>query len=287
MLAPAPLKITTMLDTALASQRLSHAVILSGIEGAGRTATAHALSTDLLCLDTTTVKACGSCNSCRGLQKRGHLDADLIHPDLHLLAPDGATIKVDAVRESIEKAWISPLLSHNKVFIIFDAHRMGAEGSNALLKTLEEPPAHTFFILITTSERALLQTIRSRCQSFCFPPPQQAVQSSRDQQRAQELFRERNFDGLRQVLIKGSQLSKKSVTAAQRREHVGDFTNVLFRAISSDIRTADYAQTTSLLKAQDALMETKKELRANVNLTLVINALCIRLEHTILEESPL
>lgn len=278
MLAPAPAKITTMLDNALAAQRLSHALIFSGVDGSGREATSYALTRDLLCLDTTSSKACGSCTSCSSLAPLDHHGcSEVSHPDFHFLRPEGQNIKVEAVRQAIEQAWLSPLLSKAKVFIIFDAHLLNPNGANALLKTLEEPPQHTFFILLTPGEASLLQTIRSRCQSFGFPLPAARRELSHEQERAVELLREANFEGLHQVLVKGSQLSKKSVSAAERRSLIKGFLDALMQAIADDLRQATEDKSEHLLAQQETLLEAQRDLLANVKLDLLLQGLTIRL----------
>ncbi len=195
---------TGQLRAMLDSGRMHHGLIFHGPAGVGKFTTAVVLARRLLChLPETTLTgqtlACGHCASCRLFTKQPTLDqrglqADdpptpsaglSAHPDLHIVTKelsrysDEANVRarkltnipVDVLREHlIGPAFRSSQLGHGKVFIVDEAELMRGEGQNALLKTLEEPPAGTTIVLVTSSEERLLPTIRSRCQRIGFVP---------------------------------------------------------------------------------------------------------------------
>jgi DNA polymerase-3 subunit delta' len=154
-----------LLERSLASARVPHAYLFTGIEGCGRERSARALVQVLFCREKT---ACGECPSCRKLQAGSH-------PDLHLLEADGAFIKIDQIRELQRELSLKPYEAPRKGCIIRQAHRMNPSAANALLKTLEEPPGSAIIFLITDTASSLLPTIRSRCQEVGFSPLPVAV----------------------------------------------------------------------------------------------------------------
>jgi len=138
--------------TAVAADRLAHALLISGPEGWGERSFANWLALHLLGVD-------------------GEREAsNLAHPDLRWLQPDGSAIRVDAVRELEAFAYGTPQAGPRKVAVIEDAHFLNINAANALLKTLEEPPAGTHLILTSCHPRRLIPTIRSRCQTLQFHP---------------------------------------------------------------------------------------------------------------------
>ncbi len=142
-----------------ASGRLAHAYLFEGIEGCGKKKTALALVAALFC---ERGEECGSCPPCRKV-------ALLQHPDLHLIEPDGAFIKIDQIRELQRELALRPFEAPRKACIIEAADRLNPASGNALLKTLEEPPGHALLILLTANLNAVLPTILSRCQQLHFP----------------------------------------------------------------------------------------------------------------------
>ena len=140
--------------------RVSHAYLFSGIEGCGKRKTALAFVQAVFCGSD---EACGVCPSCRKV-------ASGQHPDLHILEPDGAFIKIDQVRELQKELSYRPFEAPKKACIIDGADKLNLSSGNALLKTLEEPPGEALMILIAPERSAVLQTILSRCQSLSFQP---------------------------------------------------------------------------------------------------------------------
>lgn len=163
----------------LASKRVHHAFLFTGPEGVGKEMTAAALANTLLCEDDarhSDAEPCMDCIGCRLFAAQTHPDFHLIHRGLHKHHPDrtvrtsrGLYLVVDVIRHFlIEPANTTPNRGRRRVFIIRDAERMNEGAQNALLKTLEEPPASVCLILVTTSADRLLPTIRSRCQQVRF-----------------------------------------------------------------------------------------------------------------------
>lgn len=156
-----------VLRRSLAAGKIAHAYLFEGIEGCGKHATALAYIQALFC---GRGEGCGSCTSCRKL-------ARLEHPDLHLLEPDGAFIKIDQIRELQRELAFRPFESPRKACIIDSADRLNPAAGNALLKTLEEPPGNALIILITANVGRMLPTILSRCQRLHFPAlPQDIIE---------------------------------------------------------------------------------------------------------------
>ena len=148
----------TMLRRSLATGRLAHAYLFEGIEGCGKKATALALIEAVFCGRD---EGCGSCPSCAKI-------ARLQHPDLHLVEPDGAFIKIDQIRELQKELAYRPFEAPKKACIIDGAERLNPAAGNALLKTLEEPPGNALIILVTEQSSSVLPTILSRCQRLHF-----------------------------------------------------------------------------------------------------------------------
>ena len=140
--------------------RVAHAYLFSGIEGCGKRKTALAFVQAVFCGKE---EACGVCSSCRKV-------ASGQHPDLHILEPDGAFIKIDQVRDLQKELSYRPFEAPKKACIIDGAEKLNLSSGNALLKTLEEPPGDALMILIAPERSAVLQTILSRCQALSFQP---------------------------------------------------------------------------------------------------------------------
>jgi DNA polymerase-3 subunit delta' len=159
------------LQTAVARHRLAHAYLFHGENAIGKRTTAVCFAQALNCErppSNERLDACGSCRSCRQIEARTHPDYFVIEPDREQTTPQ---IKIEQVREIEQHIMYRPLVSERKICLIDEADHMTIGAANALLKTLEEPPAHSFFILISSRSAALPVTIRSRCQSVRFATP--------------------------------------------------------------------------------------------------------------------
>jgi DNA polymerase-3 subunit gamma/tau len=152
------------LSNAIDSNRLAHAFVLTGIRGIGKTTTARIMAKALNCigedgtLTSPTIKPCGVCSHCVQIKEDRHID---------VLEMDAASnTGVDNARDLIESSHYKPVSGRYKVYIIDEAHMLSNNAFNALLKTLEEPPANVVFIFATTELRKIPVTILSRCQRF-------------------------------------------------------------------------------------------------------------------------
>lgn len=149
------------ISSLLEAGRLPHAIILEGLRGNGRFTLAVAIAQALVCDNGN---ACGECLNCKQALR-------LTNPDILVYEPDKTVFSVDKVRKINSDAMIKPNQAGRKVMILRNCEQMNAEAQNAFLKTLEEPPGRVHFILITTSSKMLLDTIRSRCAVFTVTPP--------------------------------------------------------------------------------------------------------------------
>lgn len=211
------------LQRALVTGRIAHAYLFSGPAGVGKRAAALAFAQALNCemgakrevrnLPTPPLQkggmggfgvpgmelndGCGTCRACRNI-------ANGLHPDVQVIEPDGATVKIEQIRTLEADAALVPYEAQWKVFIVNSAERMTEQAANALLKTLEEPARGTMFILLTGTVSALLPTIVSRCQIVTFSPlPQGQIEA---------LLREKGMESSRARLI--ASLSHGSIERA-------------------------------------------------------------------------
>lgn len=154
--------IISILKNQVRTGRITHAYLFSGSRGTGKTSTARIFARAINCLSPRDGEPCGECEACR----LGTSDSiDIIEMDA------ASNSRVDEMRALLDKAEFAPIYLKTKVYIIDEAHMLSKSAFNALLKTLEEPPAHVVFILATTEPQALPATVLSRCQRFDFRRP--------------------------------------------------------------------------------------------------------------------
>ena len=152
--------VTETLKNAIRSDRVAHAYIFSGARGVGKTTAARILAKALNCVKGPTPEPCGECDSCKEIAAGTSLD---------VIEIDAASNRgIDQIRELREMVRYAPAASRHKVVILDEAHMLTGEASNALLKTLEEPPDRVIFVMATTQPEDLVDTIRSRSQHFHF-----------------------------------------------------------------------------------------------------------------------
>lgn len=167
--------VTAAITGSLQKGNTAHAYFFTGGRGIGKTTTARLLAKALNCqnpitethLDHVHYEPCGECASCKAIQSANHLD---------LIEIDAASNRgIDDIRVLRENVGLAPTMGNRKIYIIDEVHMLTNEASNALLKTLEEPPAHAYFILCTTNPEKVLDTIKSRCIQINFRRPDIAV----------------------------------------------------------------------------------------------------------------
>ena len=166
--------ITTTLENAVKSGKTSHAYLFTGSRGTGKTSCAKILSKAVNCLNPQNGNPCNECEICRGIDNGSILD---------IIEIDAASNNgVDNIRDLREEANFTPANAKYRVYIIDEVHMLSIGAFNALLKTLEEPPAHVIFILATTEVHKLPSTILSRCQRFDFKriPPEEIAGRLKD-----------------------------------------------------------------------------------------------------------
>jgi DNA polymerase-3 subunit gamma/tau len=152
--------VTETLKNAIKNDRVAHAYIFSGARGVGKTTAARILAKALNCVTGPTATPCGECDSCKEIAAGTSLD---------VIEIDAASNRgIDQIRELREMVRYAPAASRSKVVILDEAHMLTGEASNALLKTLEEPPDRVIFVMATTQPEDLVDTIRSRSQHFHF-----------------------------------------------------------------------------------------------------------------------
>jgi DNA polymerase-3 subunit gamma/tau len=152
--------VTNTLANAIKNDRVAHAYIFSGARGVGKTTAARILAKAMNCVHGPTAEPCGECDACKEIAAGNSLD---------VIEIDAASNRgIDQIRELREMVRYAPASSRSKVVILDEAHMLTGEASNALLKTLEEPPDRVVFVMATTEPEELVDTIRSRSQHFHF-----------------------------------------------------------------------------------------------------------------------
>src|SRR3954463_12967109 len=149
--------VTRALRNAVREGHVAHAYLFSGPRGTGKTSTARILAKALNCTNLTDGEPCGECDSCIQIAAGSSLDV----MELDAASNNG----VDAMRDLISRAALGTA-GRAKVYIVDEVHMLSSGASNALLKTLEEPPGHVYFVLATTDPQKVLPTIKSRTQHF-------------------------------------------------------------------------------------------------------------------------
>ena len=170
--------VTETLQNAIGNNRVAHAYIFSGARGVGKTTAARILAKALNCVNGPTPEPCGVCDSCKEIAAGTSLD---------VIEIDAASNRgIDQIRELREMVRYAPAAARSKVVILDEAHMLTSEASNALLKTLKEPPDRVIFVMATTEPENLVDTIRSRSQHFHFRALTFAEISGRLQEIAQK-----------------------------------------------------------------------------------------------------
>jgi DNA polymerase-3 subunit gamma/tau len=207
--------VTETLGNAIRNNRVAHAYIFSGARGVGKTTAARILAKALNCLKGPTPEPCGECDSCKEIAAGTSLD---------VIEIDAASNRgIDQIRELREMVRYAPAAARSKVVILDEAHMLTGEASNALLKTLEEPPDRVIFVMATTEPENLVDTIRSRSQHFHF----RALTFAEITGRLEEIARKENLTIERGALAVIARMAEGSLRDAlslleQARAYCGD-----------------------------------------------------------------
>lgn len=245
--------VTRTLANAINSNRVAHAYIFSGVRGVGKTTSARILAKALNCVKGPTAEPDGTCDSCREISAGTSLD---------VLEIDAASNRgIDQIRELREMVRYAPASSRYKVVILDEAHQLTDEASNALLKTLEEPPERVVFILATTRAEDLVETIKSRAQLFQF----RALSFKEIAEEIERIAREENL-----TIEPGA----VAVLARAAEGSLRDGLSLLEQAIAYSGEAITDAQVRELLgvvaeSVLDALVDAISEQSAEMALSLV------------------
>lgn len=253
----------------LAGGRVPSSLLFAGDDGIGKRQFALELAKAFVCKEPSGTQACGMCAACRRVEIFAFPTSDKgddyervffsEHPDVGMVIPFKRNVRIDAIRDLEREANFRPYEAQSRFFIVDDADKMNDAASNALLKTLEEPPPTTYIFLITSRPDSLLPTIRSRCQVIRFAPVA-------GDEIERFLIDDRAFTHdearLAARLARGSIGRAVSVNVAQFRE----MRERMIGVVRSAIQTGDRA---ALLRVSEELNDAKNKDRFEENIDIL------------------
>lgn len=264
-------QIERTIKNAIEQDKVSHAYLFCGPRGTGKTTTARLLAKALLCEKGPTPDPDGTCEDCQMI-------AEGVHPDVYELDAASRTGVENVREEIINRVQFAPTRGRYKVYIIDEVHMLSPAAFNALLKTLEEPPAHVVFILCTTDPQKILETILSRCQRFDF----HRISMEDIEGRLRYVCEQEGFEcdeealqivarhargGMRDALSTLEQLSvfgDGAVRVGDARSLLGEASGAILTQFSKGIATRDVATLFGLVRAQveegNDLLEVTRDL---------------------------
>lgn len=242
-----------------AHDRIAHAYLMTGASDSTQEEMALAWACSLEC-ESKSFQEC-HCTNCRQIHEASH-------PDVHWIGRDrkAKSIKIEEIRDILEASSLKPYAAPWKVFIVIQAERMTLEASNAFLKTLEEPPPHTVFILTAETKTSMLETIQSRAFEIrLFPEKDSSGLAS-------NIFASLSGSSWVEALELWQELDRQELAGELERLGSGFHANFL-----SD-QTAVKGTTTALIEAVDKTLEVRQAVLENVNVKLALTRLAMHLE---------
>lgn len=245
----------------LKTGRIAHTYLFTGPDAEAKKEMVLAFAKALNCEKGAGAGSDCDCYSCRKIEKR-------LHPDVRWLGEDEKTrsVKIEEIRGLIHDSSLKPFEGRWKVFILKGAERLTTEAANALLKTLEEPPEHSVFILLAENKAHLLETIQSRSFEIRTPPPAEASPLENP--------------SIRSLREKGKAAFFESLRETTRQELLGELGALLFylRDRAVEIFEKDPAESQNYLKAIEKVYETQQAVDDNVNQKLALTHLEIHFD---------
>lgn len=287
------IRIRDAVTTAVAENRIPHAILIEGDNGTGRHTLMHFLSKAAVCDGENS--PCGNCRGC-------HLAKTGTHPDITVVSPEDGkkNITVAQIRALRTEAYVKPHMAVRRVFVIDKADSMNEQAQNALLKVLEEPPGDIVFILIAESAAALLDTIISRCTVLSLMPPEisesvEYLRKNTDYGDEQIEDAVRNAGGnigaalealsgggtaaqsaakrFAELLISGNEAEMLKITAGFEKSRVlaDEFLRELKLSVAAQIKKnlRNNYSAKALVSFYDAIPEYEDALKTNINLSLL------------------
>ncbi|MCS7286991.1 MAG: DNA polymerase III subunit delta' [Anaerolineae bacterium] len=236
------------LENAIRRGDVSHSYLFTGPRGVGKRTLALEFAKALCC--RVSLPPCGHCRDCRDV-------AQGRHPDVKVLEPDNSSIKIEQIRELQREAFLAPHRSPYRIFIIADTEKATPEAANSLLKTLEEPPPHSIFILTALSADLLLPTIVSRCQVLNLRPlPDDLIREFLEKKWGIESSRASLLARISEGCVgKAVEFLKEERTFRERTEDLEAF----LRLIKSDtITRLEWAEAISKEREEERVQEMVK-----------------------------